>query len=42
MGGKLSALLGGNALIHTGEAPMSTESVRRSCGATEALVTYEN
>ena len=42
MGGdKLSALLGGNTLICTGDAAMSVESVRCSCRTTKALVTYE-
>ena len=40
-GGKLSTLPGDDALIHTGEASMSAESVRCSCGATDALVTDE-
>ena len=40
-GDKLSALLGGNALICTGDAAMSAESVCHSCRTTRALVTYE-
>ena len=41
VGGKLSALPGCNALIYTGEAAMSAESVQHCCGAIEALVAYE-
>ena len=40
-GDKLSALLGGNALICTGDMAMSAESVRYSCRTTKSLVAYE-
>ena len=40
-GDKLRTLLGGNALICTGDVAMLLESVRCSCRTTKALVTYE-
>ena len=40
-GDKLSALLGGNTLICTGDVAMSAESVHHSCRTTKALVAYE-
>ena len=40
-GDKLSALLGGNALIGAGDEAISAESVQHSCRATKALVAYE-